>query len=373
MDDAKRDSGGWRVGRSILTELQHMLFWNLLSSQGQLSAPRVRAFVASLPPGWVSELRAIVGPVEGADLPLEHLALVTGTLLSDSYSEATLPLRDLTLERAVELVEGHLPAQTRADGALPLLERWVANGVRMVELAYAQAGYDEAQPGLLARRARQGFEHIVPFLRDGARHSQFWHWLDRFYYDRYQRWRAEQAEMMAAQEEQAIAHLGAAMGNEPPRLDWLPPVNPLRHRALLAEAVAAGRLQVLFWAQPFELVDSMGIFPGQVLVSFAPPGEGYDSFRAFSEDVAGRLKALSDPTRLLILRMIRAFSMDNTEMAQMLDLARPTVSVHAKLLREAGLIRTERVGRQALHEIDGQALRALFRDLESLLDLPPEA
>ena len=43
---------------------------------------------------------------------------------------------------------------------------------------------------------------------------------------------------------------------------------------------------------------------------------------------------------------------------------------HAKILREAGLIESRQVGRQARHEIDSNAVRRLFRDLERFLDLP---
>ena len=60
-----------------------------------------------------------------------------------------------------------------------------------------------------------------------------------------------------------------------------------------------------------------------------------------------KLKALADPTRISILRMIRYFDADNTQIAGWLDVSRPTVSVHAKTLAEAGFISTERDGRQA--------------------------
>jgi DNA-binding transcriptional ArsR family regulator len=62
--------------------------------------------------------------------------------------------------------------------------------------------------------------------------------------------------------------------------------------------------------------------------------------------------------------------MINTEIAESLGLARPTVSVHAKILREAGLIRSEQDGRQVRHEIAPAEVRRLFRDLEEFLDLP---
>jgi DNA-binding transcriptional ArsR family regulator len=107
-----------------------------------------------------------------------------------------------------------------------------------------------------------------------------------------------------------------------------------------------------------------------VVVSFAPPGAIYDEFAEYARRLSGGLQALSDPTRLIILRLIRNMGMNNTDMAEYLDLARPTVSIHARILREAGLVHTYADGRAARHEIDTQAIRKLFADLERFLDLP---
>lgn len=98
-------------------------------------------------------------------------------------------------------------------------------------------------------------------------------------------------------------------------------------------------------------------------ISFAESGH-------LTDDLATRLHALSDPTRLAILRLIRTFSLDNTMMADYLQISRPTVSIHAKVLREAGFIRTHHEGRQAQHEIVPAALWQLFHDLKAFLDLP---
>ena len=67
--------------------------------------------------------------------------------------------------------------------------------------------------------------------------------------------------------------------------------------------------------------------------------------------------------------MIRNFGLINTEMAEALGLARQTVSIHAKILREAGLIRSHREGREVRHEIVPSEVHRLFRDLKRLLDL----
>ena len=64
--------------------------------------------------------------------------------------------------------------------------------------------------------------------------------------------------------------------------------------------------------------------------------------------------------------------MVNTEIADYLGLARPTVSIHAKILREAGLIRSHQDGRLVRHALVPGAVRHLFHDLERFLDLPAD-
>ncbi|MCB0077747.1 MAG: metalloregulator ArsR/SmtB family transcription factor [Anaerolineales bacterium] len=360
---------GWQVGRSIVLELQFVLFWGILSEQRRFSSAAVQRLIADIPAAWIKELTTLLGAESTNELPLDYMAWIAQTLFEDDYSAGTLPIRELTLAQGVELLAERLPAGERSVAG-SLAERWQENGSHLIRSALRRAAYDATAPDWLDRRLRLGFRQMIPLLRNGEHHSRFWHWLDRFYYDRYREWRVSQTENMAAQEQQGIAALGGRSGSGVPPLDWLPPINALRHRANLAATVATGEWSLVFWAQPLELADSVTILPHQLVVAFGDPSESLARFVAFSENVAQRLKALSDPTRLFILRLIRRFSMDNTEMADVLEIARPTVSVHAKVLREAGLIHTKQIGRQAQHEIDAAAIRKLVDDLLVLLDLP---
>lgn len=70
------------------------------------------------------------------------------------------------------------------------------------------------------------------------------------------------------------------------------------------------------------------------------------------------------------LRVIRELETDVSQIASMLDLARPTVSIHCKQLREAGLIDSRKQGRRVVHSIRAAELRRLFSDLEAFLGLP---
>ncbi|MPM35149.1 hypothetical protein SDC9_81739 [bioreactor metagenome] len=173
------------------------------------------------------------------------------------------------------------------------------------------------------------------------------------------------------QEKRVIAALGGQDNlKAPPSLEWLSEKNALRSIPELREAVLHGQLQVVFWIEPFCLHDNWLIAPGKVTVACSEPGQLVDNFFHFTEDLAFRLQALSDPTRLLILRLIRNFGMTNTDMADYLGLARPTISVHASILRKAGLIQSEPEGRITRHKILPDELARLFADLDKFLDLP---
>ncbi len=55
-------------------------------------------------------------------------------------------------------------------------------------------------------------------------------------------------------------------------------------------------------------------------------------------------KALADPTRRRILQLLRDKEMTAGEIANQFDLAKPTLSGHFAVLKEAGLIQAEKVG-----------------------------
>ena len=114
--------------------------------------------------------------------------------------------------------------------------------------------------------------------------------------------------------------------------------------------------------------DSWLLEENYVLVSFSQFGDLFKNFQNFASDLAKRANALGDPTRLIILRLIRDFGMFNTEIAAFLGISRPTVSVHAKILREAGLIKSKQEGRVVRHELDLSALQNLFTELKDFLD-----
>ena len=77
-------------------------------------------------------------------------------------------------------------------------------------------------------------------------------------------------------------------------------------------------------------------------------------------------KALSDPTRREILRLLRAGPLGSGEIAAQFSSAWPTISKHLGVLREAELVLAERDGNSIRYELNTTVLQGF---VEGLLDL----
>lgn len=67
-------------------------------------------------------------------------------------------------------------------------------------------------------------------------------------------------------------------------------------------------------------------------------------------------KALSDPTRRQILQLLRSREMTAGELADSFVLAKPTLSGHFKVLREADLVVSEKLGTTITYRLNVSAL-----------------
>ena len=67
-------------------------------------------------------------------------------------------------------------------------------------------------------------------------------------------------------------------------------------------------------------------------------------------------RALSDPTRRRILELLRSRDMTAGEIAARFDLAKPTLSGHFSVLREAGLIQGDRAGTTITYRLNVSVL-----------------
>lgn len=80
--------------------------------------------------------------------------------------------------------------------------------------------------------------------------------------------------------------------------------------------------------------------------------------------------ALSDPTRLKLLRLLLERESAVHELVDVLATGQSRVSMHLARLRSAGLVRERRDGRQVYYSTDAAALSALDRELQQFLGTP---
>ena len=90
---------------------------------------------------------------------------------------------------------------------------------------------------------------------------------------------------------------------------------------------------------------------------------------AGSTEAAAIFKALSDPTRIRILKTISHMQqLCECNIVPAFGLSQPTISYHLKVLREAGLITSERRGQWVWHRVNQGAVLKAVRSLTELAE-----
>lgn len=84
-------------------------------------------------------------------------------------------------------------------------------------------------------------------------------------------------------------------------------------------------------------------------------------------------KALSDPTRREVLKLLRKGPMSAGELASHFDVSKPTMSVHFRVLKDAGLVRTERNGRSIEYSLCMSVLEEALMGFAQIFGLDPDA
>ncbi len=101
-----------------------------------------------------------------------------------------------------------------------------------------------------------------------------------------------------------------------------------------------------------------------------PPGEPccepvvYPDVEREKAERMGRVaKALGDPIRIQLVDVLRkhAGKVCVCELVPLFDLSQPTVSHHLKVLRDAGIVGSERQGLWAYYYVDPDAVKELSR------------
>jgi DNA-binding transcriptional ArsR family regulator len=73
-------------------------------------------------------------------------------------------------------------------------------------------------------------------------------------------------------------------------------------------------------------------------------------------------KALSDPTRLQILKILEAGDRSVTEIVDYFSLSQPTISRHLAALRACGLIKAKKQEQQKIYSLDIDTLKSFLRE-----------
>lgn len=78
------------------------------------------------------------------------------------------------------------------------------------------------------------------------------------------------------------------------------------------------------------------------------------------------LQALADPTRRAVFERLRDGPLPVGELAAGLPVTRPAVSQHLKVLRNAGLVREQKMGTRRIYSVEVDGLVELRRYLDTL-------
>ncbi|MEW6290146.1 MAG: metalloregulator ArsR/SmtB family transcription factor [Thermodesulfobacteriota bacterium] len=88
------------------------------------------------------------------------------------------------------------------------------------------------------------------------------------------------------------------------------------------------------------------------------------------------MKALSDPSRVKLMKILNVKELCVCELRQLLGLAQPTVSRHLKILEEAGLVDYRKEGSWIIYRLssgeDSEYARVMLGNLKGWLDNDPQ-
>jgi ArsR family transcriptional regulator, arsenate/arsenite/antimonite-responsive transcriptional repressor len=94
---------------------------------------------------------------------------------------------------------------------------------------------------------------------------------------------------------------------------------------------------------------------------------------AVSAELVPVLKALADPTRLRLLRLLAGGERCVCDLYQPLELAQNLASHHLKVLREAGLVSVRRDSRWAYYSLRRDRLEGAWDELSTWLEAEQES
>ena len=85
------------------------------------------------------------------------------------------------------------------------------------------------------------------------------------------------------------------------------------------------------------------------------------------------IRALGDPTRREILRVLRAGDLTAGELGSLFPMTGASVSHHLTVLKEAGLVQAERNGRNIVYSLDSTVFQQALEELMGFFEIGEES
>ena len=85
------------------------------------------------------------------------------------------------------------------------------------------------------------------------------------------------------------------------------------------------------------------------------------------------IRALGDPTRREILRVLRGGDLTAGELVSLFPLTGASVSHHLAVLKEAGLVQAERNGRNIVYSLDSTVFQQALEELMGFFEIGGES
>lgn len=114
----------------------------------------------------------------------------------------------------------------------------------------------------------------------------------------------------------------------------------------------------------------MGAFESTVSVGYAVSVPGTEKSDTVPIDLLAIMNAMSDESRMKILRQVFYHPYCTQQLAEMYSLSEATVSKHLKVLNQAGLVYSERKGNYVFYSGDRNRIQLVPVDLNQFFDQP---
>lgn len=78
-------------------------------------------------------------------------------------------------------------------------------------------------------------------------------------------------------------------------------------------------------------------------------------------------KALADPTRRKILKLLKKGSLNAGEIAAEFNMTKPSISNHLSILKQADLVDSEKIGQNVIYSLKTSVLEDMLKMLSDLI------